>query len=927
MATASSLSGQRFGAYEIGPLIGVGGMGEVYRARDSKLNRDVAIKVLLPAVVSDPERLARFRREAQTLASLNHSGIAQIHGLEDGGSGPFLVMELVEGPTLADRVAAGAIPVDEAIVIARQIADALEAAHERGIIHRDLKPANIKICDDGSVKILDFGLAKALDPATTGSNPELANSPTITSPAMTQAGVILGTAAYMSPEQAKGRVVDKRSDVWAFGCVLYEMLTGRRAFDGEDVTDTIASIIKGDPNWNALPADTPPQMRLLLKRCLEKERRARIGDIAVARFLLTESLPAEPGAEVAVASRGRSGRRRSFLAAAVGGLVLCGAIAALAWLALRPQEAARIPARFSITPPAGAPFILQGNDRDVAIAPDGSFIVYRSGTAALLRPHLMVRGINEMQPRMLVGTENARFPFISPDGRWIAFHVGPEIRKVPISGGPASTICRLNGNPRGASWGDDDFIVFGAPNGLQRVAASGGEPKALTNFDTQKPEQHVLPHVLPGAKWAVFTAFPGSDFASSRLEAIELATGQRKLLLPAGHDPVYLSSGHLVFGLASAPAEGEPRSRAVLRAVRFDPLRVETIGEPVSVVDSVSVSSGSPVVNYSVSRRGDLVFVGGGAAVAARLERTLVSVDREGRETPIAAPTRSYAMARISPDGTRVALDVRDSGSDIWIWDLNRRTLSVLGRHSGVDISPIWTRDGKRVIWASTRAGGNPNLFWQAADNTGSPERLTVNALNQFPTSLTPDGSTLVLFGSGGNTTNAMDIYTLSLKNGSGKAEPLVAAAGFDFGGEISPDGKWLAYHSNESGEAQVYVRPFPNVNDGRWQVSNAGGTRAAWSRNGRELFFLDRDGMLSSVRVAPGESFIASTPEKILSAPYYRGSSALGLDLRAYDVFPDGQRFLMIKEPQATPTGPPVVDINVVLDWSEELKQRLPSR
>ena len=922
----SSLSGQRLGAYDVGPLLGVGGMGEVYRARDAKLNRDVAIKVLLPAVANDAERLARFRREAQTLASLNHPGIAQIHGLEDGRSGPFLVMELVDGSTLADRIAVRPIPLDEAIAISRQIVDALEAAHERGIIHRDLKPANIKVRDDGTVKILDFGLAKALDPGAGNREPgALANSPTITSPAMTQAGIILGTAAYMSPEQARGRTVDKRTDVWAFGCVLYEMLVGRRAFDGEDVTDTIAAVVRGEPNWEALPQDTPPQIRLLLKRCLEKDRRARIGDVAVARFLLNETIAPHPAAGAATAPHRHPSGAGRLVAAALAGFVLCGAIAAGAWLALRPEDVAGIPARFTITPPASARLILQGSDRDLAIAPDGSFIVYRSGTAALLRPHLMLRGINDIEPRMLAGTENARFPFISPDGRWVAFHVGSEIRKVAISGGPASVVCRMNGNPRGASWGDDDFIVFGSPDGLRRVPASGGEPEALTNFDPQKPEQHVLPHVLPGAKWAVFTAFAGTDYMAPRLEAIELATRRRKSILPAGHDAAYVDSGHLVYGMASLAAEGEARSRAALRAVRFDPVRVETIGDPMSVVEPVSVGGGSPALNYSVSRRGDLVFVAGGAGLMTPLARTLVSVDRSGRETAIEAPARSYAVGRISPDGTRVALDVREGGNDIWIWDFNRRTLSVLGRHSAVDLSPIWTPDGRRVIWTSTRGGGNPNLFWQAADNTGSPERITTNALNQFPTSITPDGGTLVVFGSSGTATTGMDIYSVSLKDGSGKAQPLVSAAGFDFGGEVSPDGKWLAYHSNESGEAQVYVRPFPNVDDGRWQVSNAGGTRAAWSRNGRELFYLDRDGLLTSVHVTSGPSFVATAPEKILSTAYYRGSSALGLDLRAYDVFPDGRRFLMIKEPQATPAGPPSIDIVVVLDWSEELKQRLP--
>ena len=922
--STSSLSGQRLGAYDVGPLVGAGGMGEVYRARDAKLNRNVAIKVLLPAVANDAERLARFRREAQTLASLNHPGIAQIYGLEDSVSGPFLVMELVEGPTLADRIATGVLPIEEALAIARQLVDALEAAHERGIIHRDLKPANIKVCDDGTVKILDFGLAKALDPAA-GSDPgAMANSPTITSPAMTQAGLILGTAAYMSPEQAKARVVDKRTDIWAFGCVLYEMLTARRAFDGEDVTDTIAAIIKGDPNWNALPADTPAQIRLLLRRCLEKERRARIGDIAVARFLLNETIAPHPGSGAAVI-HDRPATSRRLVAAALAGFAVCGAIAASAWLLLRPREAPVTPVRFTFTPPAESPLIVQGNDRDLAVAPDGSFIVYRSGTAALLRSHLMVRGINELEPRVLAGTENARFPFISADGRWVGFQVGSEIRKVAMAGGPATVVCANNGTARGASWGEDDFIVFGSPEGLRRVPAGGGEPTLLTKTDGERREQHWLPYVLPGAKWALFTVFPGIDFASSRLEAIEIATGQRKTILPAGHDATYVASGHLVYGIV-APALETGTRRGSLRAVRFDPVRVETTGDSLNLLDFVRLGNVSPVLNYTLSTQGDLAFVAGDVSPGAQPPRALVWVDRKGQETPIAAPQRRYAIPRISPDGTRVAIDVRDQTNDIWIWDFNRQTLSALSRDPAVDMSPIWTPDGRRVIWTSTRGGGNPNLYWQAADGTGAPERLSTNMTNQFPTSISPDGGTIVLFGASGNLMSAMDLFTLNLKDSPRQGIPLVSAAGLDFGGEVSPDGRWLAYHSNESGEAQVYVRPFPNVNDGRWQVSNAGGTRAVWSRNGRELFYLDRDGRVSSVSVTPGASFTATAPARILNTSYYSGASTLGLDLRGYDVSLDGQRFLMVKESEPA-SGRPVVSVTVVLNWFEELNQRLPAR
>ncbi len=577
-------------------------MGEVYRARDAKLNRDVAIKVLLPAVAADAERLARFSREAQVLASLNHPNIAHIHGIESSESGPFLVMEFVTGVTLADRIALGPLAVDEAIAIARQIADALEAAHERGVIHRDLKPANIKISDDGTVKVLDFGLAKALDPVAGAPGPQ-ANSPTITTPAMTQAGVILGTAAYMSPEQAKGRVVDKRSDVWAFGCVLFEMLTGRRAFEGEDVTDTIAAIVRGEPDWKALPADTPPQIRLLLQRSLEKDRRARISDIGVARFLMNETIAPPPEAVGSLPRAATAGSRRGLVMGVAIGLAVGGVLAAVTWAARSSEPPRASAARFVFAPPPSQPLIIQGNDRDVAIAPDGSFIVYRSGSSAQTQPSLSVRGVNELEPRLLPGTINGRSPFISHDGRWVGFQVGSELRKVAIAGGPATVICRIAGNPRGVSWGDDDFIVFGTPNGLLRVAAAGGEPTPVTEIDPNKVEQHVLPHVLPGSTWVVFTAFPGSDYLAARLEALEVATGRRKVILPAGHDAAYLSSGHLVYGLTTGTAEAATSFQASLRAVRFDPRRVEVIGESLTVVESVRVGTSPECELFGVAAR------------------------------------------------------------------------------------------------------------------------------------------------------------------------------------------------------------------------------------------------------------------------------------------------------------------------------------
>jgi Tol biopolymer transport system component len=619
--------------------------------------------------------------------------------------------------------------------------------------------------------------------------------------------------------------------------------------------------------------------------------------------------------------------RRAPAVAAVVGLAVGAIVTAMIWRAWSPPPPREAPVRFVFAPPPSQPLIIQGTDRDVAIAPDGSFIVYRSGNSAQTQPSLSVRGVNELEPRLVPGTINGRFPFISPDGRWVGFQIANEIRKVELAGGPATVISRITGTPRGASWGDDGFIIFGTPNGLARVAATGGEPIPLTRIDPNKVEQHVLPHVLPGSKWVVFTAYPGNDYLSARLEALEIATGRRKVLLPAGHDAAYVDSGHLVYGLTNSSTDAETRFQASLRAVRFNPERVDVVGDSLTVVESVRVGPSSSV-NYSVSRRGDLIFVPGGGSVAPPVARTLAWVNRKGQETAIGAPPRTYAMARLSPDGTRVALDVRDQTMDIWIWELGRQTLTSLSRHAAQDLSPIWTADGKRVIWTSTRGGGNPNLFWQAADGTGDAERLTVHVNNQFPTSLTPDGSVLLIFGASGDANNGMDLFTLALKDPAHKAQSLLSAAGMDFGPEVSPDGKWLAYHSNISGEFQVYVRPFPNVQDSRVQISTAGGTRAAWSRNGRELFYLDRDGRLTSVAVSSTSSvFTAGPPVTILNKRYHAGASLLGLDLRAYDISPDGQRFLMIKEPESVAPVVQTANMVLVLNWVAELKDRLPVR
>jgi hypothetical protein len=913
-------AGSKLGSYEILAPLGAGGMGEVYRARDGKLGRDVALKVLPASFVEDKERLARFQREAQILAALNHPNIAAIHGLEQSDATPFLVLELVEGETLDARLKAHAgLPVNEALTIARQIAEALEAAHDKGIIHRDLKPANIVVDPDGVVKVLDFGLAKAMEPAATG---EQSQSPTITF-AATQAGVILGTAAYMSPEQAKGRVADKRTDVWAFGCVLFEMLTGRRAFEGEDVTDTIAAIVRGEPAWHALPDDVPEQIRLLIRRCLEKDRRARVPDIGVARFLMTETIAAAPAGAHVVTSVDQP-RRSSWLHVAfagTGGLIAgAGLMGIVAWLLLRPPaETSRPTARFSLTPPAAQPLVLQVGDRNVDIARDGTFIVYRGAIQST--PQLFVRPLNSVDARPLGGLAegNVRTPFISPDGHWIGFFAGQELKKVLSSGGPSISVCHMPGPPRGASWGSDGTIVFATGNpsyGLMAVSANGGEPTTLI-----KPDSADIifgqPFVLPGSTAVLFSistpgAAPEVDRAA-QVAVLDRRTGQWKSVVRGGGQPQYVG-GYLVYGVGG-----------ILRAVRFDLERLAPIGDPIPMLDQVL--SGTASVNFAVSQEGSLVYVPTEAGTVSVTPRSLVWVTRDGHEEPFKLPAHPYEGVRLSPDGTRLAVGIRDAQKDVWIGDIGRPPLTRLTFDPTTDQAPIWTSDGKRIVWSSQRGNGTPNVFMQSADGTGVAQQLSSSTQPTFPTSISPDGTKIVVWVN--NPVTRQDISLIDISEAAGKqpvVRPLVHSPAVEVGGEISPDGRWLAYESDESGRGEVYVRPFPDVDVGRWQVSAEGGTRPVWARSGRELFYLDANGFLTSVPiVATGSTFARGNPSKVLATKYYAGFTELGLDLRGYDVSPDGKRFLMLKDSPAESTAPtPTPSMIVVLNWLEELKTRI---
>jgi eukaryotic-like serine/threonine-protein kinase len=909
--------GTRLGVYQVTAQLGVGGMGEVYRATDTKLKRQVAIKILPSSLGADLDRLARFQREAEVLASLNHPNIAAIYGLEDADGQKALVMELVEGEDLAQRIARGAIPLVEALPIATQIAEALEAAHEQGIIHRDLKPGNIKVREDGTVKVLDFGLAKAMEP-TVGSFPSVSHSPTITTPAMTQAGMILGTAAYMAPEQAKGRTADKRSDVWSFGCVLYEMLTGRRAFEGEDVSDTLASVLKSEPDWNALPADVAPPVRTLVQRCLAKDRRQRVGQISTASFVMNESaslVSAAPVHPVGVLSRLPLWRRVVVPAAA---LIVGGAsVGVSVWLATRPGDPDVT--RFTLSRTGAGALAVDSQSRDLTITPDGTHIVYKGTATNGTGTQLFVRALDQLELTPLTALGQVpRSPFSSPDGRWIGFvEVGTPVRlrKVAMSGGPTFLLSDLDGASRGATWGDDDSIIFATAEtstGLQRVSSDGGAPTVLTKPNRERGESdHLWPQFLPGSQAVLFTITATTGgIDASQVAVLDLSTGTQKVLLRGGSQAYYVPSGHLVYVAAGT-----------LRAVTFNLKRLEATGTAISVLSQVTTLQ-TGTAEFDIARNGTLVYVAGGAGAMAR---TLAWVDRQGREEEIkAVPARPYSSPRLSPDGTRVALDIRDQENDIWVLDFARETLIRVTSDAGIDQGPVWMPDGRRLVFSSQAGGTVGSLFWQAADGTGKAERLTEARNFQRPSDVLADG-TRVLFsgftGFAGPAATAIDVMMLTLEKDR-PVQPLVQSPLIDAFGVISPDGRWLAYQSNDSGQFQIVVRPFPNVNDCKTQVSTGGGTEPRWRGNSEELFYFAPNGALMSVPVERGTTWRAGAPIKLFDVPYRRSEVSTS---QSYDVSPDGKRFLMIKEGSGADPTPPTIE--VVQNWFEELKRVVPTK
>ena len=874
--------GTRLGAYEIIAAIGAGGMGEVYRARDTKLNRDVALKILPDAFAADHDRLTRFTREAQTLASLNHPNIAQIHGLEDSSSVQALVMEFVEGADLSQRIASGPIPVEDTVAIARQVADAIEAAHEQGIVHRDLKPANVKVRPDGAVKVLDFGLARAFAAEGSSAAADAMNSPTLTAHG-TQMGMIIGTAAYMAPEQAKGKAVDKRADVWAFGVVLYEMLTGRRAFGGDDVSETLASVLKDTPSLASLPADTPPSIRRLLRRCLEKDRTRRLDSMAAARLEIDDAIAGEPAATASAASP--LAPRRLQVAILIGAIVLAALTgAAVWWLKPAPAQPAANVARYSVTLPANSSWSRTGY-HVIAISPDGTHLAYVADSK------LFLRKIDRFDATAVSSVRDPREVFFSSDSAWIGFYSEGKLQKVAVTGGAPVPLCQAE-PPAGAAHWMGDVVVFGQAKGIYRVAAAGGTPELIVPAETSG--EIGSPHLLPGGQTMLYARASSTQSVDDAEIVIEqIATHQKTVLVRGGTDPRVLDGRFLVYGRI-----GE------ILAVPIDLKAQKVDGTPMSLVSGVMENSGTGVMQFALSGSGALAYVSGGVNDADQL----VWVDLKGGVQPMESATGSYTYPRISPDGTRVAFNETAAGStDIFIVEWARNNSKIrLTKEPGSEISPVWSPDSKRIVYSAARGSAVANLYWRAADGSGVEERLSTSSNVQVPFWWSKEADAIIFIEQ--TAVNSNDIYVLPM-SGDRTPRPLVSSPFDDRRPALSPDGHWLAYASNERDSLEIHVRPYPDVNRSRVQASAGGGTSPLWSIDGKAIYYR-KGNKVFRVNVTTSPEFKAGKPEEMFT---FAGPD----QTMNFSLAPDGKRFAMVKSSQDAMAQ----EYRVVINWMEDVK------
>jgi eukaryotic-like serine/threonine-protein kinase len=912
--------GTRIGSYEISALLGAGGMGEVYRARDSKLKREVAIKVMPELLASDPERLARFQREAELLATLNHPNIAAIYGLEQENTTRAIVLELVEGETLADQIARGPLAVDESLRIARQIIDALETAHDRGVVHRDLKPANIKITPDGKVKVLDFGLAKMLEsPAASALG--LSMSPTMSIQA-TYAGVILGTAAYMSPEQARGKQVDRRTDIWAFGCALFEMLTGRQAFDtpGDTVSDAVAAVLMKEPDWSALPPQTPPHIVALIRRCLQKDVQKRVPHIGVARLEIDEGPASLQGQTSAV--RAQPWWRHAMPVAA--GVILTATVAAVGWWRLRPETRPPIVTRFAFALPEGQLFSNAGR-QVIAISPDGTRLVY------VANQRLYLRALSELDAQPIPGidgTYGVLNPVFSPDGNSIAFWTSADrsLKKVATAGGSPITIGAVR-PPYGMSWGPDGILLGDLGRGVVRVLPAGGTPELLVSI---KPDESAQgPQMLPGGDAVLFTLAKGAAidrWDKAQIVVHSLRSGERKVLIEGGTDARYLPTGHIVYALSG-----------VVRAVPFDVKRLEVSGGPVPIVEGVrrAPAQATGTAQFSVAADGTLAYVTGPLSTDSGGVQ-LALIDRKGITEALNAPSAIITHPRLSPDGKRVAF-VTDDDKDVvvWTYELSGATAMHRVTFGGKNRYPIWSYDGERIAFQSDREG-DLGIFWQRADGTGAVERLTTaeKDTEHVPESWSPKGDGFLF-----RVTKGRQHTLMFYSPKDRKATPFGGvASAWPTNAVFSPDGRWVAYESGSAGlidvgagdQRAVFVQPYPATGS-KYQipvVEQGGYRHPRWSPDGRELFYMIGGSVrlrVAGITTQPGFAFGNSTSLP-RPATWQDNNNDPG---RQWDVMPDGQHFI-VRIPAGSAGQPGQVQtqrIEVVLNWFEELKQRVPTK
>jgi len=900
--------GRRLGPYEIVAPLGAGGMGEVYRARDARLNRDVAIKALPEEFARDPERRARFDREARVLAALNHPNITAIYGVEQQDHSSYLVLELVEGQSLADRLAAGPIRLDDVLPIAAQIATGLEAAHDAGIVHRDLKPANVKIRPDGSVKILDLGLAKADDSAS--GQADMTQSPTVTSGG-TYPGVILGTAAYMSPEQARGRPVDKRTDIFAFGCLLYECLTGRRAFRGEMVSDVLVAVITKEPDWSALPADTPEPLRDLLRRCLRKDPRQRLQAIGDARVVIEEISSASPS-EVTAHLASKPLRKlvtRWSLATAAGVLVgLLGGLLAGGGLARRTVESSGVRTLVQAVLPLPAGVELGfGEGPAMALSPDGRTLVFRGVQKCVFR--LYRRELGNAESVAIPGTEGGTAPFFSPDGEWLGFFAASRIKKVAMAGGAPLVVCEVPPVASGGTWSDDGWIIFSqGPNSvLSKVSPAGGAVESLTDLDRTRGEHaHVWPQALPGGGLLV-TAVLGRDFQDlDSAQAVLLAPGAKPRVLVEGSSFARVVPGWIVF------VRGDS-----LLAAPFDAERLEVTGPPVGLTEPIVIQELRRTAPFAVSRDGTLVFAAGPPLLSQKAN--VMRVDRSGTAVALPLGPAIYQMPRLSPGGARLAV-ARYEGmaGRLFVFEFERQVLMPLTPEPGRFFGPVWSPDGKQIAYAGF-GEGEPRPYVKNADGSSTATPLTDASRDAvFPTSWFPDGksiATLVAYTEahgGTRLRGTNDIWILPVDRRTAP-RPWFETTDRELAPMVSPDGKFLAYVSNESGRNEVYVRVYPGPGS-KIQISYNGGSEPAWSREGRELLYREEDRFMS-VEVRATSQIMVAPPRVLFTAPYQRGSRE---DIpRQYDVSRDGNVIVAL---QPLPSEPVERHLAVVTDWTRTL-------